>query len=363
MDSRERTFLALNHEIPDRVPIDFWASTGTKERIRSGLHLSYDAFLDEYGVDLRYIAGPRYIGPPLETAESGTSVDIWGVPRKRVALPFDDAVEYYEEVSAAPLSEAVCVDDVERYEHWPSPDWFDYSVIPSQCDDVLRRGKVVVFMGDRLNRIAQLKPAMYLCGGEALMVHMAADPAVAGAVFAGIRNFYLEYTTRILEAAGGRIDIVATGDDFGAQTTLLVSPSMWHEFLEDGFRQYNDLIKSAGARVMHHTCGAVAPLIPRMIDNGLDILQSLQPEACGMDGEALKRDFGDRLCFQGGVSIQRTLPYGDSGAIRKEVETLARTLGRNGGYIFCTAHNIQADTSLDNILTLLGAYHEFGVYR
>ncbi|NOY80482.1 MAG: hypothetical protein GXP31_05690 [Kiritimatiellaeota bacterium] len=360
MDSRERTFLTLNHEVPDRIPIDFWASAGTKEKIRSGLHLSYDGFLDEYGVDLRYIAGPGYIGPPLDTAERGTSVDIWGVPRKRVALPVDNAVEYYEEVSAAPLSGVVSVDDVERYEHWPSPDWFDYSVIASQCDEVLRRDKVVVFMGDRLNRIAQLKPAMYLCGGEALMIHMATAPAVAHAVFAKIRRFYLEYTTRILEAADGRIDIVVTGDDFGAQTNLLVSPNMWREFLEDGFRRYIDLIKSAGARVMHHTCGAVAPLIPRLIENGLDILQSLQPEAAGMSGEALKRHYGDRLCFQGGVSIQQTMPYGDAEAIRGEVRTLAQTLGRGGGYIFCTAHNIQADTSLENILTLLRAYHEFG---
>jgi len=360
MDSRERTFLALEHQVPDRIPIDFWASTGFREKIESQLQISYDDFLAEHGVDLRYISGPRYVGPPLDTTKPGVSVDIWGVPRRMVTLRFEDAVEYYEEVTEAPLAEAACLADIEQFAHWPSADWFDYSGIASQCDEVLRKDKVVAFMGDRLNRIAQLKPAMYLRGGEALMIDMALHPEMARRILARIRAFYLEYTRRILAAAGGRIDIVVTGDDFGAQTNLLISPRMWQSFLEDGFRQYVRLIKSSGAKVMHHTCGSVEPLIPRLIDCGLDILQSVQPEARGMTGEALKQKYGDKLCFQGGVSIQKTMPYGNAEAIRNEVSTLAEALGRDGGYIFCTAHNIQADTSIENVLELLKAYHEFG---
>ena len=354
--------MALNHAVPDRIPIDFWASTGLKEKIRTQLRLSYDEFLNRNGVDFRYIEGPSYIGPALDGGEAGLSVDIWGVPRRTVTLRFEDAVEYYREVERSPLEHAMAPADIEAYEHWPSPDWFDYAVIEEQCDAVLADEKVVVFMGDRLNRIAQLKPAMYLCGVETTLISMAANPDVAHAVLARIRDFYLEYIRRILAAANGKIDIVATGDDFGAQNALLVSAGMWAEFLEDGFAAFVRTIHEGGARVMHHTCGSVTELIRRMIGCGLDILQSIQPEAAGMDAARLKETYGDALCFQGGVSIQRTMPYGSADNVRREVRDLARTMGRDGGYIFCTAHNIQADTPLENVQELLKAYHEFGVY-
>ena len=81
MDSRERTFLALQHQTPDRIPIDFWASRGMIRKLEARLGLTYDEFLDAHDVDFRYLAGPEYIGPPLQTARGGVSVDIWGVPR------------------------------------------------------------------------------------------------------------------------------------------------------------------------------------------------------------------------------------------------------------------------------------------
>jgi uroporphyrinogen decarboxylase len=290
------------------------------------------------------------------------SIDTWGVPRQAVTLQLGEVVEQYQEVTSSPLARAETVAEVEAYAHWPSPGWFDYTVIEAQCDAVLARDKVVVFMGDRLNRVAQLKPAMYLCGVDTILSTMALSPGLAHAVFSRIRAFYLEYLQRILQAGRGKIDIVCTGDDFGAQNSLLLSASMWHEFLEAGFRAYVELAHAFGARVMHHTCGAVEPLVPAMIDCGLDILQSLQPEACGMDPYRLKQRYGDVLCFQGGVSIQRTLPYGSLDQIRSEVQHLAQTLGRGGGYVFGTAHNIQADTTVESVQELLRAYHEFGRY-
>ena len=112
-----------------------------------------------------------------------------------------------------------------------------------------------------------------------------------------IRAFYLTYLERILEAARGKIDMVLTGHDFGAQNAPLISPEMWTTFLGDGFAQYVALAKQADVRVMHHTCGSVRPIIPLMLERGLDILQSLQPEAADMDPRWLKAEFGDRLAF------------------------------------------------------------------
>ncbi|MBN1642022.1 MAG: hypothetical protein JXA09_12375 [Anaerolineae bacterium] len=357
MDSRERTALALEHAAGDRIPIDCWASASMIAKIERAIGTQYEAFLDRYDVDLRYIPGPRYVGPPLEDGR-----DIWGVERTTIEVQVADGTEFYKEVARSPLAEMESVDEIECYPHWPSPDAFDYSMIEAQCDRIRDAGRVVVFMGDRLNRVAQLKPAMYLRGIEHSFSDLALRPEIVEAIVGKIRAFYVAYLERILEAARGKIDIVLTGDDFGSQKGLLISPETWRAVIAPGFWEYIALIKRYGAVAMHHTCGSVVEIIPDMIACGLDVLQSIQPEAAGMSLAALKARFGRELCFHGGISIQRTMPFGTPEAIRAEVRAIAETVKPDGGYIFCTAHNIQADTSVENVLALLDAYHEYGRY-
>ncbi len=355
MNSRERTFLALEHKTGDRIPVDFWASKGTIRNLEKQLQISYTQFLDEHDVDLRYIAGPRYIGPPLEENR-----DIWGVKRTSVHLELENGTEDYHEVEEFPLAAAETIEDVENYPYWPSPDAFDYSDIEAQCDAIRAENRVVVFMGDRLNRIAQLKPAMYLRGIEDILIDMVQRKDLAKAIIDKIQGFYMVYLDRILTAANGKIDIVLTGDDFGSQNGLLISPRMWRKFIQPGFAEYLALIKRHNTKTMHHTCGSVVKLIPDMIECGLDVLQSVQPEAQDMSLANLMATFGEKICFQGGISIQNTMPFGTPDAIRQEVKRMADLVNPAGGYIFCTAHNIQADTPVENILALLDAYSEYG---
>lgn len=362
MNSRERVFRALSLEKPDRAPIDIWMSRGFKKKLLSSTGVTEEAFLDAHDVDLRYIEGPRYVGPPLREYADGSGEDIWGVRRKTMTVQMAGGTEVYEEVADSPLAAATTLEDINSYGHWPSPDWFDYTPIEAQCDAIRDRERVVVFQGDRMNRVAQLKPAMYVRGIEQIFVDMTLDPDMADAVFGKIRSFYLAYAARIFEAANGKIDIILTGDDFGSQNGPLVSPGMWIRFLGQGFSDYVALARSHGVKVMHHTCGSVRPIIPLMIERGLDVLQSIQPEASDMDPAVLKRDFGDRIAFHGGISIQRTMPFGTPEDVRREVRAKMATLGEGGGYVLCTSHNIQADTTLENLEALLGAYHEYGRY-
>ena len=355
MNSRERTLLALEHRPGDRIPIDFWATATVVRNLETALGKPYAQFLDDGDVDLRYIEGPTYIGPAL-----APGTDIWGVARTAVPASSSGQTESYSEAERAPLEDAETVAEVEAYPHWPDPDLFDYRGIAQQCDAIRQQHRMVVFMGDRLNRVAQLKPAMYLRGTENIFVDLALRPELAEAVFRKVRDFYRGYLDRILQAAAGRIDIVLTGDDFGAQNGLLMGADMWRTFLKPGFAEYIGIIRRHQAIAMHHTCGSVVPIIPDMIESGLDILQSIQPEAEGMSLAGLKRQFGRDLCFQGGVSIQKTMPFGSTDDIRRDVKAIAATIGRDGGYIFCTSHNIQADTPVPNIVALLQAYHEFG---
>lgn len=355
MDSRERTFLALDHQQPDRVPLDVWMSAGFAAKLEAATRAPVSAFLDAHDVDLRYIEGPRYVGPPLARHQDGTEDDVWGVPRRAVVAPTPEGSESYREVSISPLASARTPEEVHAYPRWPSPDWYDYGGIEAQCERVRSAGRVVVFVGDRLNRVAQLKPAMYLRGVEQILEDMILRPEVADAVFERIRGFYLEYLARILESARGKLDIVLTGDDFGMQQGPIVSPAMWERFLGRGFASYLRLVKSAGARSMHHTCGSVRPIVPLMVERGLDILQSLQPEARDMDHAALKREWGARLCFHGGISIQRTMPSGSPEEVAREARRAIDLLGEGGGYILCTSHNVQADVPVRNLVALLEA--------
>ncbi len=362
MDSRERVSIALAFGEPDRVPIDLWMSDGFKSKIGTTTVVALRDFQDDHDVDLRYIDCPRYTGPPMETFDDGSSRDIWGVRRLPVTMSIGDGEERYSELVEYPLTEASTVEEIVDYKYWPSPDWFDYSEIADQCRTISEKGRVAVFVGDRLNRLAQLKPAMYIRGMEQIYIDLAERAELAHAVISHIREFYLGYAERIFDAADGHLDIVLTGDDFGSQNGPLVSPTMWKQFLGNGFEQYVQLAKSYGLKVMHHTCGSVVPIIPMLIERDLDVLQSLQPEAMNMKPESLKAEFGDRLAFHGGISIQQTMPFGTVEDVRQEVKDRAETLATGGGYIFCTSHNLQADVPVENALALLNAYREFGVY-
>jgi len=348
----------LTFEKPDRVPCDLWLSSGFKKIIQERLGLSFDELLDEQDVDLRYIQGPAYVGPTLRTYGVDSEEDVWGVRRRRVSVRAGEGSETYWEVETSPLAGVQSVEEVLSYPGWPNPDWFDYGDIERQCDEILEKDRVVVFMGDRMNRMSQLKPGMYLRGVEQILMDMALEPEIAQTIFARIREFYCAYAQRIFTSANGKIDLLLSGDDFGSQNGPLVSPEMWARFLGDGFEQYIKLAKSYGARVVHHTCGSVRPIITLMIERGLDVLQSLQPEARGMDAGELKREFGDRLAFHGGLSVQRTMPRGSPEEVRATVEKTIQTLSPGGGYIFGTAHNIQADTPVENFIAMLEAFEE-----
>jgi uroporphyrinogen decarboxylase len=279
-----------------------------------------------------------------------------------VVVPTPGGSETYREVAVSPLESAATVEEVDGYAHWASADWYDYTDIEAQCDAIRDRGRVAVFMGDRLNRISQLKPAMYVRGMEQIYVDMKEQPEVVRAVFSNIRRFYMDYSQRIYEAANGKLDALMMGDDFGSQNGPLISPAAWEHFLGPGFGEYVELAKSYGVRVIHHTCGAVRPLIPLMIERGLEVLQSVQPEAQGMEPRGLKAEFGCRLSFHGGLSIQQTLPFGSPEDVRNEARDRIEALAPGGGYILCTSHNVQADTSVENFRELLSAYRAYGSY-
>ena len=357
MNSKQRVKKALSHSETDRVPRDFWSTEQTDKRIIKSLKLnSRMEMLQEFKIDFRYIKGPKYIGPELKRYPDGTFEDIWGTLFKKEIA----GSEYYYNTIKSPLKDLATLEDIKNYDHWPSPDWFDYSDIYRQC--VEHKDKVTIFIGNRLNRMAQLKPAMYLRGMEQILVDMYLNKNIFDYIINKITDFYLEYERRILKSSKGMLEILGTGDDFGIQDNLLVSPDDWKKNLKAGFSQYIDIAHSYDVSVMHHSCGSIYDLIPEFIDCGLDILQSIQPDTFNMDLKKIKNNYGKDICFQGGISIQKNLPLGKPEDIDNEVKSVFNAMKYSGGYIACTAHNIQSDTPVKNILALIEAYDKYGNY-
>jgi uroporphyrinogen decarboxylase len=359
--SRERVLTALAHREPDRVPVDFWAAPETKQRLLAHLNLpTEEDLLTFLGADLRYVLGPSFIGQERKRWPDGATEDLWGVRRAPITVQGNGYSWRYKEVTHSPLQAMTSVAEIDAYAGWPSADWWDYTHLVEQCDQ--HRDYAVVIAGDRLDRTAQLKPAMYLRGMEQFLIDLALEPALAEAIIEHITAYYMDYNRRVFDVAQGRIDIFMMGDDFGMQTGPLVSVDMWRRYFRKGFRQYCDLAHQYGMKVMHHTCGSVRALIPDLIDAGLDILQSLQPRASGMNLADLKAEFGRDLCFHGSIDIQETMPRGTADDVRREVATRMVAGKPGGGFIMSTAHNLLPDVPVSNILALYDACREFGAY-
>ena len=358
MNSKQRVIKAIEHQTPDRIPFDFWAEKIIISRLMRHLQVTeYEQLLKFLQIDTRYVEGTKYKGPDLNVDRDGTWKDIWGVARKPVFFDeHDPSKGQIQHVVVHPLAGAETVKDVEAYP-WPSPDWYDYTIDEETSG---MQTYAVVCGADRLNRTAQFKPAMYLRGIEQLLLDLTLNPKFVEALTEQLTAYYLQYNERIFHKANGKIDIFFMGDDFGTQEGMFLSKAMWRKFFMPGFKKFIEQAHSYGIKVMHHTCGSVIELIPEFIECGLDILQSLQPRAKGMDFKKIKSEYGNDIAFQGGIDIQDTMPFGTVDAVKAEVKRAIETLGPGGGYILCTSHNLQSDTPLENILAMYEAAREFG---
>jgi uroporphyrinogen decarboxylase len=184
---------------------------------------------------------------------------------------------------------------------------------------------------------------------EGLLVDLATHPGFVAQLLRGIADYVLQ-TVRIL-CERFEFDAIAISDDYGTQKAMLISPRDWRRFIKPVLAEIYALAKKHDCHVFHHTCGNVVPIIPDLIEIGLDILHPIQPEA--MDIFELKREFGRDLTFCGGLRTQDLLPCASPQEIRAEVGKLQREMGRGGGYILEPGITLQSDIPLDNLLAMI----------
>jgi uroporphyrinogen decarboxylase len=338
---RERVLAAAALEQPDRTPCDFWAEECTWNRLLAHVgHGDRERLLQDLTVDVRHLD----LAAPAERAiGDGVYQNFWGERYIYRDTPWG---KMREDVHGA-LAAAASFDELERFA-WPTPDVFDYSSLAGQC----RRWEPYALLygfADVWQRPGLVR------GWEGMFLDMAERPDWVHFLGRRFTDFYREDYTRAAEATGGRIDLYLLISDLGSQAGPLISLPMFREFVAPYLKEMIDLIHGLGGRVLYHSCGRIGRFIPDLIALGVDILDPIQPVGPEMAPERLKADFGDRLCFHGGMDMQRLLPTGTPEQVRAEARRYSATLGAGGGYILAPAHLFQPDVPPENILAVYAA--------
>ncbi len=372
MNSRERFYMAVEHEEPDRVPMDIWITPAAYERVRDYLGITAvedqewgimaplkvsEEFLQRLHIDFRRV----YMIPSDKfmprTDPDGTTDTEFGFRGKWYGP--------YWEITYHPWAEFTEVEQVETYE-WPDPE------DPSRMRGVVEwarhlheeTDKAVVGMVGGPWGVFEIC-AHYMRGFEAFLLDMMERPRLAEAMMDKSMRLAIEMNRVFLDGVGEYLDIVQVGDDLGHQHGLIMSPKLFRSMVKPRLKKiYRDIKRRAPhIKLLYHTCGAVEPLISDLIDIGVDILNPVQPLAKGMDSFLLKERYGDRLTFHGGIDLQEAMSeMGSVEDVKKEVDTRIRAFAPGGGYILAPAHNIQPDSTPEQIVTLYDYAHERGRY-
>lgn len=352
---RDRVLIALQHMETDRIPMSlgFGINKPAHYKLQEYLGLKNKRDLDDFLLkysDIRNIE-PDYIGPTdrnLVLAD-GTLVDEWGVYRKMVSYGDGE----YAEICHHPFAEINEISELEQYQ-WPSADWFDTSNIKEKIKEINKEKEYAFKIGIGLI----FEHAWYMRGFERMFMDMADHSELAFEILRRVTDYYIALFTKIAQAAEGKLDLVFTGDDIAGQQGLLMSPNIFQEMIKPHHKRLNKAIHEYGAKILYHSCGAVSKIVPDYIDMGVDILEALQFDAAGMDPKELKENYGNKLCFHGGISVQTTLPFGTVDDVREEVKERINILGKDGGYIIAPSHAIQAGTPPENIMAFLETAHQ-----
>lgn len=345
MTSKERWLAVLNREKPDRVPMDYWATGEATQKLMKYLNCeNTQEMYERLHIDPVMSVGPRYVGPSPPESE-----DIYGCRYEKVNY----GTGVYSECVYHPLAEYETLEEIKRNFQWPDPDWWDYSGIPDQLkgkeDYIIRGGGSEPFLIYKKLRGQEL-------GTMDLILH----PDIVHFCLDKLFDLAYENTRRIYEQIPGKVNLSYVAEDFGSQESLLFSPEQIREFFIPRMKRMIDLVHDAEAFVFHHSDGAIRKIIPDMIEAGIDILNPIQWRCKGMGREGLKRDFGNKVIFHGGMDNQYTLAYGSVEEVRQEVLDNLRILGKNGGYILAPCHNIQAVSPPENIVAMYETCYEHG---
>ncbi len=374
---KERLLMALNHEQPDRNPMDLGGRQTTLsilayENLKNYLSLSHlptkvmahswqtcfidEAVLEMFDIDTRHVRPASkvndVIGETLATGESDNIfVDEWGVKRK-IAGDYANLIDH-------PLRTAN-LDDLEDFP-WPdSADNYDFQGLRESTRKLYEQGEyaLVGSLGSPGNIFEQ---AWYLRGLSEFMKDLIKNKDFAHAVMRRILDIRKRNVELYLNEVGEFIDVVQLADDMASQDNLLISPKHYREIVKPYQLELCQHVKSlTNAKIYFHSCGSISPLLDELIEIGVDILNPVQVSAANMDTQDLKKRYGKKLSFWGAIDTFEVLPNGSASDVQAEVHKRICDLGKSGGYVMGPVHNICSDVPPENVVAMYEAGLKYG---
>jgi uroporphyrinogen decarboxylase len=357
MKHRDRVQMALNHEAPDRCPMQISFTPEFANRLKTVDKLRADTPFNTGGGHNPHGGGNTYeLERALDQDMLLTSVgwansyyqgtepytDEWGVGWRAqpYTTPFGDG--YYTEITGHPLAEDAALSS------YQPPDPHRPELYTEAARVVQDYGEEYWIVGVTVTTI--FETAWALRGLERMLIDFVMDPDIAHHI---LEIPYQYHLTAAKQLAALGVDMIWTGDDIGAQNRLLMSPDHWRTFLKPRMANFVAELKAINPaiKIAYHSDGNILPLIPELIEIGIDVLNPIQPAS--MDPAALKTQFGDRLCFWGSVDEQHTLPFGTPDSVRAEILQRLETIGAGGGLILGPTHHVQLDTPLENFWAMV----------
>ena len=382
MTARQRVLAALNHQTPDRVPIDLGGN-------QTGIHkLAYEALLRYLGIadELTIMDAVQQLARPCEAVlerfhvdtryiAAGAAADFQGniVARQRggrlwhdlrdefgVTWSMPDDRPCYMDISHHPLAQATLADLAD----YPFPKGDDPGRFAGLRDRALAmRNDTPYALVSGISGVVY-EICWYMRGLQQWFIDMLTQPEFCEALLDQTLRFWLDWFRAFCDEVGDLVDVVMIGDDLAGQSGPLFRPDFYRRVVQPRHKRLVQYIRSrTRAKIWYHTCGACAAYIPDLLDNGIDILNPVQISAAGMDPATLKARFGDRLAFWGGgIDAQHVLPMATPETVRQHVRRNLEIWKPQGGYVFNNVHNIQAGVPPENIVALYDAAYEYGFY-
>ncbi|HOT36792.1 MAG TPA: uroporphyrinogen decarboxylase family protein [Candidatus Latescibacteria bacterium] len=341
MTPRQRVHAALNRLPADRIPIFMWYHPVTARRLAAELDIPVSELSTVMGDDVRqtWVGNNHAMEGIVHERDGETHRDDWGIEWVKSG--------HFNQIRSSPL------------EHASREEALAYQY-PYNCVDSLMANMVPLLRySDRYFIGCDVSPCLFemicrLRGMEQATLDLAEDPDLARTMLAEAGAF----SRHLAEEACRRfrLDWLWTGDDVGGQLAMIMSPSLWRELVKPRLKEIFAAGKTGGIPVAYHSCGAVRDIIPDLIEIGLDVLNPIQCNCPGMDPASLKREFGRKLTFMGGVDTQGLLPQATADEVFRVTRKLIEIMTEDGGgYILAASHTIPPETPSENIFAMYDA--------
>jgi len=373
MLGRERALMSLNHQVPDRIPLDLGSTNCT-----TMTKVAYDNLKKYLGIEreTRFMMENFQIVFIDEEVLQILEIDTRGVHPQPVFFKnmVDDrtyfnefGIKYhmpeeglYYDMVEHPLA-GKSIEELKDYE-WPDPArTMDFSGVRERAKN-LKESNQYLLVGDMIDT-GIFEPCWYLRGFENFLVDLLTDQDFVTTLLEGMYNYQLKRYSLFLQEAGEFLDVVFVGDDLATAESVIMSPKTYRDIIKPYHKEYFKNLKKLAphARLLYHSCGSIFSFIPDLIEVGVDILNPVQVSAQNMDTKVLKEKFGGELSFWGAIDTTRVLPRGTKKEVKEEVRKRIDDLGPEG-YILTSVHDIQPDVPPENVITMFEEARNYGVF-